>query len=141
VIHTRRDRPHVPSCDDHLFQDPHLTGVGRLRIAQLSRIERDPRISLPISATEAALVSGVLSQPADTELHSRLYAWRDEVNGFNHRLELTELRLFTASLPADEAGEFERALHREDGYLNDIRRHVKDLRDYLAFIYPSLRSS
>jgi hypothetical protein len=53
-----------------------------------------PRVypRLPVSATDAALVSGALTDPRDAELLQRLHGWREEVNGFNRRLELTEIR-------------------------------------------------
>ncbi len=88
---------------------------------------------LPVSATDAALTSGALAERSDDELLRRLHIWRDEVNGFNRRLELTELRFFTGiTETAAEIVAFERALHRSDGYLDQIRRHVRDLQNYLA---------
>lgn len=92
-----------------------------------------PRVypRLPVSATDAALTSGALAERSDDELLLLLHNWRDEVNGFNRRLELTELLIFTSGNSADVA-EFERALHRSDGYFNQIRRHLRELQDYLA---------
>jgi hypothetical protein len=90
---------------------------------------------LPVSATDAALISGALAERSDTELLQRLHNWRDEVNEFNRRLGLTEIRLFTVRVPA-EIAEFERALHRSDGYLSQMRSHLHDLRYYLAANYP-----
>lgn len=88
-----------------------------------------PRLS--VSATDAALTSGALADRSDDELLRRLHIWRDEVNGFNRRLELTEILVFTSGNSA-EIAEFERALHRSDGYFNQIRRHLRELQDYLA---------
>ena len=92
-----------------------------------------PRVypRLPASATDAALTSGALAKRSDDVLLRHLHNWRDKVNGFNRRLELTEIRVFTSGIPA-EVAEFERALHCSDGYLNQIRGHLRDLQDYLA---------
>ncbi len=92
-----------------------------------------PRVypRLPVSATDAALISGALAERSDDELLRRLHTWRDEVNGFNRRLELTEILIFTSGNSA-EIAEFERALHRSDGYFSQIRRHLRELQDYLA---------
>lgn len=92
-----------------------------------------PRVypRLPVSATDAALISGALAEPTDAGLLGRLHNWRDEVNGFNRRLELTENRIFTAGVTA-EIADFERTLHRSDGYLNQVRQHRQDLQDYLC---------
>ncbi|MGH3886382.1 MAG: hypothetical protein ACRDSZ_07400 [Pseudonocardiaceae bacterium] len=97
-----------------------------------------PRVypRLPSSATDAALTSGALAKRSDDVLLGRLHNWRDEVNGFNRRLELTEIRVFTSEIPA-EVAEFERILHCSDGYLNQIRAHLRDLQDYLAENYQT----
>src|SRR5262249_52490556 len=97
------------------------------RLAPSQEVPR-PRVypRLPVSATDTALISGVLAQSKDTELLQRLHNWRDEVNGFNRRLELTEIRIFTVEVPK-EIAEFERVLYHSDGYLNQLRRHLHDL--------------
>lgn len=94
-----------------------------------------PRVypRLPVSATDAALISGVLGERTDVELLRRLHKWRDEVNGFNRRLELTENRIFTTAVPTDIT-DFGRILHRS-GYLAQVRHHRQDLQDYLAANY------
>ena len=95
-----------------------------------------PRVypRLPVSATDAALSLGALAERSDDELLRRLHNWRDEVNGFNRRLELTEFLSFTSGNPA-EVVDFERALHRGDGYLSHIRCDLLKLRNYLAENY------
>lgn len=95
-----------------------------------------PRVypRLPVSATDAALISGALVENFDAGLLGRLHNWRDEVHGFNRRLELTENRIFTAGV-STEIAEFERTLHRSDGYLDQVRRHLQDLQDYLVINY------
>jgi hypothetical protein len=91
-----------------------------------------PRVypRLPVSATDAALVSGTLAERDDAELLRRLHNWRDEVNGFNRRLELTENRIFIAYVPV-EVTEFERALHSRDGYLTQVRGHLTTLMEHV----------
>lgn len=95
-----------------------------------------PRVypRLPVSATDAALTLGALAANSDDVLLRRLHNWRDKVNGFNQRLELTEILSFTSGDPA-EVAEFERALHRSDGYLSQIRHDLRELRDYLDANY------
>lgn len=97
-----------------------------------------PRVypRLPVSATDAALTLGALAEQRDDELLRLLHNWRDEVNGFNRRLELTEILIFTSENPVDIA-EFECALHCGDAYLNQIRGHLQDLQDYLAANYQA----
>jgi hypothetical protein len=92
-----------------------------------------PRVypRLPVSAVDAALVSGALTERGDTELLNRLHRWRDEVTGFNRRLELTEVRLFGAGA-AHEAADFDRALRRDGGYLAEVREHRQALADHLS---------
>jgi hypothetical protein len=97
-----------------------------------------PRVypRLPVSATDAALTSGALAERSDDELLRLLHDWRDEVNGFNRRLELTEILIFTSENPADVA-EFECALHCGDAYLNQVQSQLRHLQDYLAANYQS----
>jgi hypothetical protein len=99
-----------------------------------------PRVypRLPVSATDAALTSGTLTQRSDDDLLRLLHNWRDEVNGFNRRLELTEIRVFTSGEPA-EITEFVRVLHRNGGYLVQIHRHLQDLQDVLDDMTPDAR--
>lgn len=99
------------------------------RAGRAARPQVYPR--LPVSATDFAMTTGVLADRRDAELLRRLHAWRDEVNGFNRRLDLTELRTFANGLE-EEIGEFERALNRDDGYLSELRRLVQDLLAYLT---------
>lgn len=87
---------------------------------------------LPLSAVDAALTSGVLLEPSDTELLNQLHQWRDVVNGFHRRLELTETRVFAAGA-THEANDLHRALHREGGFLEHIRGRLTQL---LALLQP-----
>lgn len=96
-----------------------------------------PRVyrRLLVSATNAALTLGTLAERSDDELLRRLHGWRDDVNGFNRRLELTEFHGFIYQKPA-EIAKLERALHGGDGYLNQIRRDLPELLNYLVDNYP-----
>jgi hypothetical protein len=111
-----------------------LDGPGFAPSKEMPRPRVYPR--LPVSATDAALTSGALAKRSDDVLLRRLHSWRDEVNGFNWRLELTEIRVFTSGIPA-EVAEFERVLYCSDGYLNQISGHLRDLQDYLAENYQT----
>lgn len=114
-----------------IFDDP--------RFAPRNGTSQRPHVypRLPTSAVESVLISGVLYEHGDVELVRRLSAWRELANGFNRRLDLTELRLFTVA-SHEEIGEVERALHRNGGYLNELRREVADLWAYLDL--PELQS-
>lgn len=50
---------------------------------------------LIMSVTETAIVSGVFEEQKYRELFYLLNEWRDSVNAFNRRLDITELRTFT----------------------------------------------
>jgi hypothetical protein len=97
-----------------------------------------PRVypRLPVSATDSALTSGALAERSDGDLLRLLHDWRDEVTGFNRRLELTEILIFTSENPTDIA-EFECALHCGDAYLSQVQRQLRGLQDYLAANYQS----
>jgi hypothetical protein len=99
-----------------------------------------PRVypRLPVSATDAALTSGALTQRSDDDLLLLLHNWQDEVNGFNRRLDLTEIRVFTLGALA-EITEFERVLHRNNGYLAQIHRHLQELQNVLDYMTPDPR--
>jgi len=109
------------------------------RFTQSEQIPK-PRVypRLPLSATDAALTSGALTQRSDDDLLRSLHNWRDEVSGFNRRLDLTEIRVLTSGALA-EITDFERVLHRNDGYLAQMHRHLRDLRDVLDDMIPDGR--
>jgi len=50
---------------------------------------------LIMSVTETAITSGVFAESKDSNLFLLLHQWRDTVNEFNRRLDITELRTFT----------------------------------------------
>jgi hypothetical protein len=83
---------------------------------------------LGISAVEHALVSGGLARLHDADLVNTLHAWRNDVNDFNRRLELTEQLAFAAVGSGGLPQQFEAALHRTDGLFEAITRELGDLR-------------
>ena len=109
-----------------VLDDPRFVAVD-------TAVPRGPRVypRLPVSAVSIVLASGALAEHQDAGLLCRLHEWRDAATGFNHRLDLTELRLFTVGAPV-EIGEFERVLSRDGGYLCAVRRQVAELRDCLC---------
>jgi hypothetical protein len=101
-------------ADEAFSQDP----------AQLSRRRVYPR--LMVSAVDSAFASGALSPRRDTELIEALHRWRATVGAVNRRLDLTESLTFGSS-SADEVEQFNRALHRDDGYLHGVRELLGEL--------------
>ena len=79
-----------------------------------------------VSAVDSAFASGALSPRRDGELIGKLHAWRDTVNTVNRRLDLTESLTF-ATASTDEVEQFNRALHRTDGYLHGVHDILDDL--------------
>lgn len=72
---------------------------------------------LLMSVTETAIASGVFAERKYRDLFWLLHQWRDIVNEFNRRLDITELRTFVDPSPP-EIREFYRAL-RESNSFND----------------------
>ena len=101
-------------ADEAFSQDP----------AQLSRRRVYPR--LMISAVDSAFASGALSPRRDVDLIETLHRWRATVNAVNRRLDLTESLTF-GSTSTDEVEQFNRALHRDDGYLHGVRELLTEL--------------
>jgi hypothetical protein len=73
-----------------------------------------------VSAVDSAFASGALSPRRDTDLIDKLHRWRATVNAVNRRLDLTESLTFSTT-SGDEIEQFNRALHRDDGYLHGVR--------------------
>ena len=90
---------------------------------------------LLVSATNAALTSGALAERSNDELLQRLHRWRDDVNDFNRRLELTEFHCLSSGDPI-EIAKFEHALHGSESYLQHMRCNLPVLLDYITTNYP-----
>jgi hypothetical protein len=119
-----------------------LRGVSD-ELAENARVLSDTRFApgdsrrliyprLVLSAVDLALVSGVLDTHRDSELVRLLHRWRDEVYEVNRRLDLTEMRTWTADATDEELEGFQRALHGESSYLTGTRTRLADLQSYLT---------
>jgi hypothetical protein len=64
-----------------------------------------------MSVTETAIASGVFEEQKYRYLFSLLNEWRDTVNAFNRRLDITELRTFI-NPSLEEIRSFYRGLQR-----------------------------
>ena len=92
--------------------------------AELSRRRVYPRLML--SAVDSAFTTGALSPRRDDDLIELLHRWRATVNAVNRRLDLTESLTF-AMTSEEEVTQFNRALHRDDGYLHGIHELLNQL--------------
>lgn len=97
--------------------------------SQLGRRKVYPR--LMASAVDSAFASGSLSPRRDVDLIEKLHRWRGTVVAVNRRLDLTESLTF-ASSSDEEVEQFNRALHRDDGYLRGARDLLDELRQFLT---------
>jgi hypothetical protein len=95
---------------------------------RLGRRQVYPR--LMASAVDSAFASGSLSPRRDVGLIDLLHRWRGTVAAVNRRLDLTESLTF-ASTSDEEVEQFNRALHRDDGYLRGARDLLAELRAFM----------
>lgn len=65
--------------------------LAGLRTGGEGALSVSPRLAL--SAVDAALASGVLSRAPDSALVEKLHRWRERVQGYNWRRDLTEFEL------------------------------------------------
>lgn len=114
----------VASIATELRHNRELLSDEAFRSTDLNRRRVYPR--LMISAVDSAFASGALSPRRDSELIEALHRWRSTVNAVNRRLDLTESLTFTTT-SATEIEQFNRALHREDGYLHGVRELLDEL--------------
>ncbi|MCP2266324.1 hypothetical protein ACFQHV_06940 [Promicromonospora thailandica] len=82
---------------------------------------------LAVSAVDAALVSGVLDRRRDTALVTGLHRWRDTVQGFNRRLDLTENMTVLERQSAREREVWDAAMRLRGGYVATTREQLEDL--------------
>lgn len=114
------------SLEDERFRPLHGPSVRR-RVF--------PRLNL--SAVDAALISGTLERQGDEALLTMLYQWRDAVRELNHRLDLTEVYLFSAdTIEPDELEAFDEALHSPDGILSVVSALLTSLREAMRNARP-----
>jgi hypothetical protein len=114
----------VSSIATELRHNRELLADAAFRPIELDRRRVYPR--LMVSAVDSAVDSGALSPRRDGELIDTLHRWRSTVNAVNRRLDLTESLTFTTT-SATEIEQFNRALHREDGYLHGVRELLDEL--------------
>jgi hypothetical protein len=121
-----RERRHqaVSSIAIELRHNRDLLDDVAFQPTELDRRRVYPR--LMVSAVDSAFASGALSPRRDGELIEALHRWRATVNAVNRRLDLTESLTF-ATTSADEIEQFNRALHRDDGYLQGVRELLDEL--------------
>ena len=114
----------VASIATELRHNRELLDDEAFQPTDLSRRRVYPR--LMVSAVDSAFASGALSPRRDGELIDRLHRWRSTANAVNRRLDLTESLTF-ATTSAEEVEQFNRALHRDDGYLHGVRDLLDEL--------------
>jgi hypothetical protein len=86
---------------------------------------------LLMSVTETAITSGVFAERKYRDLFWLLHQWRDIVNEFNRRLDITELRTFVDPSPP-EIREFYQALRESNSF--------KDAVSFISHISNILKS-
>lgn len=82
---------------------------------------------LAVSAVDAALVSGALDRRKDTTLVTGLHRWRDTVQGFNRRLDLTENMTVLERQSPGEREVWDAAMRLRGGYVANTRRQLDEL--------------
>ncbi|MGP3981823.1 hypothetical protein [Streptomyces sp. KR80] len=115
-----RERQTLQALADELLKN---TGIlDDTRFGPLDPLRPTHRVfpRLVLSATDAALISGVLADRAHGRLRAVLYEWRDAVHELNRRLDLAELRSFVADAQHAELLAADRELRRENGYLDQV---------------------
>ncbi len=84
---------------------------------------------LLMSVTETAITSGVFAEDKYQDMFRLLHQWRDIVNEFNRRLDITELRTFVDPSPP-EIRDFYQAL-RESNSFNDAVGFISHISNIL----------
>jgi hypothetical protein len=100
--------------------------LAGLRTGGKRALSVSPRLAL--SAVDAALASGVLSRTPDSPLVGKLHRWREQVQGYNWRRDLTEFELMLVKYQNDAAaGANLSSLANERLYLLDLRKLLDEL--------------
>lgn len=82
---------------------------------------------LAVSAVDAALVSGALDRRRDTTFVAALHRWRDTVQGFNRRLDLTENMSVLERQSSEEREVWDAAMRLPGGYVAMTRTQLEEL--------------
>jgi hypothetical protein len=115
----REVEANVEALADPRFR-PESQGVGQIY----------PRLAL--GAVTTALVSGAFNHKRDRALVRLLMDWRNIVEDFNRRLDLTELLLCTADVvDAQELVLLREIVRSPDGHFALVARHLAQLREAL----------
>ncbi|MDR7383586.1 hypothetical protein [Promicromonospora iranensis] len=100
--------------------------LAGLRTGGERALSVSPRLAL--SAVDAALASGVLSRTPDSSLVGKLHRWREQVQGYNWRRDLTEFELMLIKYQDDaDAGSNLSSLANERLYLLRLRTLLDQL--------------
>ena len=123
---TAHERRHLAAASLTSELEKNRSSLDNLECSFRHECTPRPRVypRLAVSAADAALISGAFAETRDTQLLQSLHEWRDAANGFNRRLDLTEMRIFAADR-LEEVREFERVLRRNHGYLDDLRASLE----------------
>lgn len=104
--------------------------LAGLRTGGERALSVSPRLAL--SAVDAALASGVLSRTPDSPLVGKLHRWREQVQGYNWRRDLTEFELMLIKYQGtDGAGSSLSSLANERLYLLRLRTLLDQLHSAL----------
>lgn len=104
--------------------------LAGLRTGGRRALSVSPRLAL--SAVDAALASGVLSRTPDSPLVGQLHRWREQVQGYNWRRDLTEFELMLIKYQDNEdAGSNLSSLANERLYLLRLRTLLDQLHSAL----------
>lgn len=107
--------------------------LAGLRTGGERALSVSPRLAL--SAVDAALASGVLSRTPDSPLVGKLHRWREQVQGYNWRRDLTEFELMLVKYQDDpDAGSNLSSLANERLYLLRLRTLLDQLHSALPQI-------
>ncbi|WP_129786299.1 hypothetical protein [Promicromonospora panici] len=104
--------------------------LAGLRTGGERALSVSPRLAL--SAVDAALASGVLSRAPDSALVEKLHRWRERVQGYNWRRDLTEFELMLIKYQdGDDVGSNLSSLANERLYLLRLRTLLDQLHSAL----------
>ncbi|WP_189671695.1 hypothetical protein [Promicromonospora soli] len=104
--------------------------LAGLRTGGQRALSVSPRLAL--SAVDAALASGVLSRAPDSALVEKLHRWRERVQGYNWRRDLTEFELMLIKYQdGDNVGSNMSSLANERLYLLRLRTLLDQLHSAL----------
>jgi hypothetical protein len=99
--------------------------LGDRRFPPLGGAYRRVFPRLMSAAVDTAVISGAFGRASDDELVFRLQEWRNLVHELNHRLDLTEMRMFAVQdVDAKELRDMDEALA---GFLANVRSRREEL--------------